>query len=145
MVTEKTIQNCFAHGGFTAKNEEMLNPLHDVEVPSNMIPESFEDVVDQDADAPVVGELTDAEILEATQQSKKARLENEIDETEEELDVEPPLVDLLNSLTNLRKFSQKSGLSASVLNSLHTIEKQISKERVNRTSQQNIQTFSKCV
>ena len=89
MVTEKTIQNCFAHGGFTAKNEEMLNPLHDVEVPSNMTPESFEDVVDQDADAPVVGELTDAEILEATQQSKKARLENEIDETEEELDVQP--------------------------------------------------------
>ena len=120
MVTEKTIQNCFAHGGFTAKNEEMLNPLHDVEVPSNMTPESFEDVVDHDADAPV-------------------------DETEEEMDVEPPLVDLLNSLTNLRKFSQKSGLSASVLNSLHTIEKQISTERVNRTSQQNIQTFSKCV
>ena len=120
LVTEKTIQNCFAHGGFTAKNEEMLNPLHDVEVPSNMTPESFEDVVDHDADAPV-------------------------DETEEELDVEPPLVDLLNSLTNLRKFSQKSGLSASVLNSLHTIEKQISKERVNRTSQQNIQTFFKRV
>ena len=43
-----------------AKNEEMLNPLHDVEVPSNMTPESFEDVVDQDADAPVVRELTDA-------------------------------------------------------------------------------------
>ena len=120
----ETIQNCFAHGGFTAKNEEMLNPLHDVEVPSNMTPESFEEVVDQDDDAPFVGEL---------------------DETEEELDVEPPLVDLLNSLTNLRKFSQKSGLSASVLNSLHTIEKQISKERVNRTSQQNIQTFFKCV
>ena len=131
MVTEKTIQNCFA--------------LHDVEVPSNMTPESFEDVVDQDAAAPIVGELTDAEILEATQQSKKARLENEIDETEEELDVEPPLVDLLNSLTNLRKFSQKSGLSASVLNSLHTIEKQMSKERVNQTSQQNIKTLFKHV
>ena len=29
--------------------------------------------------------------------------EDEIDETKEELDVEPPLVDLLNSLTNLRK------------------------------------------
>ena len=103
-----------------------------------LTPESFEEVVDHDADAP-------AEILESTQQSKKARLEEEIDETEEELDVEPPLVDLLNSLTNLRKFSQKSGLSASVLNSLHTIEKQISKERVNRTSQQNIQTFFKRV
>ena len=75
MVTEKTIQNCFAHWGFTAKNEEMLNPLHDVELPSNMTPETFHAVVDQDA------ELTDAEILEA----KK----DEIDETEDELDEEP--------------------------------------------------------
>ena len=63
------------------------------------------EVVDQDAIAPVVGELTDAEILEATQLSKRARLEED--------------------------------------DSLHTIEKQISKERINRTSQKNITNFFK--
>ena len=71
MVTEKTIQNCFAHGGFTAKNEEMLNPLHDVEVPSNMTPESFEDVVDQDADAPVMGSSQMLKFLKLPNSLKK--------------------------------------------------------------------------
>ena len=52
----------------------MLNPLHDVELPSNMTPETFQAVVDQDADAPVVRELTDAEILEAKKLIWKTRL-----------------------------------------------------------------------
>ena len=64
-------------------------------------------VPDQDADAPVVVELTDLEILEVTKQAKQARLEEDVDESDEELEPEPPLTELLSSLTNLRKFNQK--------------------------------------
>ena len=44
-------------GGFSPKNEDLLNPMHDVQVPSNMTVQSFEEVVDQDADSPVGGNL----------------------------------------------------------------------------------------
>ena len=106
-----------------------------MEVPSNLNVQSFEEIVDQDADAPVVGELTDLEILEVTKQGKQARLEEDVDESDEELEPEQPLAELLSSLTNLRKFSQKSALSSVVLSSLHTIERQIAKEKFNRVTQ----------
>ena len=81
----------------------MLNPLHDVELPSNMTPETFQAVVDQDADAPVVRELTDAEILEA----KKTHLEDEIDETEDELDEEPKVAFLHRFSTQFIQLKNK--------------------------------------
>ena len=68
--------------------------------------ELFEEMVDQDADAPIVGSLTDAEIIQATQLSKRTELE------EDEEEVEIPLSDVLESLTKVRTFSQKSGLSS---------------------------------
>ena len=72
---------------FLKKNEDPLNALHDVDVPADMSRELFEEKVDQDADAPIVGELTDAEILQATQQSKSTELEE--DEEDEEDDEVP--------------------------------------------------------
>ena len=58
LVTETTIKNCFNHGGFAPKNDEELSPLHDVDIPVYMAPDDFERIVDQDADAPDVSELT---------------------------------------------------------------------------------------
>ena len=98
-MTETTIKNCFKHGGFAPKNDEELNPLHDVDIPVNMAPDDFERIVDQDADAPVVGQLTDQELIQASQPSN----DNENDEE----DVEPPLREILESLTKVRTFSQK--------------------------------------
>ena len=74
------------HGGFAPKNDEELNPLHDVDIPVDMAPDDFERIVDQDVDAPVVGELTDQELIQASQPSN----DNDDDESDEE-DVEPPL------------------------------------------------------
>ena len=143
MVSDKTIENCFKHGGFSLKTDEAIDLLHDVLVPTKMIVETFEEIVDQDVESPVVGELTDAEILEVAQQSKRDRLEEDVNESDEELENEAPLPELLSSLTNLRKFSQKSGLSSVVLSSLHKIETQIAQERMNRASQTNITQFFK--
>ena len=44
MVSEETIKNCFKHGGFGAKNDEPLNPLHDVNIPVDMTSDTFEEV-----------------------------------------------------------------------------------------------------
>ena len=70
--------------------------------------ELFEEMVDQDVDAPIVGELTDVKIIQASQQSKSTELE------EDEEEVEIPLSDVLESLTKVRTFTQKSGLSSQV-------------------------------
>ena len=94
-------------------------------------------MVDQDADAPIVGELTDAEIIQATQQSKSTQLEEDGEE------VEIPLSDVLESLTKVRTFSQKSGLSSQVLSSLRIVETMITKEKINRTTQASITNYFK--
>ena len=39
--------------------------------------ELFEEMVDQDVDAPIVGELTDVKIIQASQQSKSTELEED--------------------------------------------------------------------
>ena len=80
MVSEETIKNCFKHGGFAAKNDEPLNPLHDVNIPVDMARDTFEEVVDQDVDAPIIGELTDAEIIQASQESTNIDSEDSEDE-----------------------------------------------------------------
>ena len=67
-----------------------------------MAPDDFEHIIDQDADASVVGELTDQELIQASQPSN----ENDDDESDEE-DVEPPLREILESLTKVRTFSKK--------------------------------------
>ena len=41
LVTETTIKTCFKHGGFAPKNDEELNPLHDVDIPVDMAPNDF--------------------------------------------------------------------------------------------------------
>ena len=114
--------------------------MHDVEVPADMSRELFEQMVDQDADAPIVGELTDAEIIQATQQSKSTELE---EDEEDEEEVEIPLSDVLDSLTKVRTFSQKSGLSSQVLSSLRIVETMITKEKINRTTQASITNYFK--
>ena len=123
-VTETTIKNCFKHGGFSPKNDEQLNPLHDVDIPVDMAPDDFERIVDQDVDAPVVGELTDQELIQASLPSN----DNDDDESDEE-DVEPPLREILESLTEVRTFSQKNGLSTHILSSLKTIENMVTQEK----------------
>ena len=102
--------------------------------------ELFEEMVDQDADAPIVGELTDVEIIQATQQSKSPELE---EDEEDEEEVEVPLSDVLESLTKVRTFSQKSGLSSQVLCSLRIVETMITKEKNNRTTQASITNYFK--
>ena len=57
------------HGGFAPKNDEILNPLHDVDIPVDMAADVFEQIVEQDVDAPVVGDLTDEELIQASQPS----------------------------------------------------------------------------
>ena len=39
-------------------------------IPVDLTRDAFEEMVDQDVDAPVIGEFTDKEILEASQQLK---------------------------------------------------------------------------
>ena len=116
---------CFKHCGFAPKNEELLNPLHDVGIPVDLTRDAFEEMVDQDVDAPVIGEFTDEEILEATQQLKNVAVGEESYDEEE---VEPPLVDILESLNKIRTLSQKGGLFNQVLSSLKTIETLILKK-----------------
>ena len=100
--------------------------------------ELFEEMVDQDADAPIAGELADVEIIQATQQSKSTELE---EDEEDEEEVEIPLSDVLDSLTKVRTFSQKSGLSSQVLSSLRIVETMITKEKINRTTQASITNY----
>ena len=57
------------HGGFAPKNDEILNPLLDVDIPVDMAADLFEQIVEQDVDAPVVGDLTDEELIQASQPS----------------------------------------------------------------------------
>ena len=116
---------CFKHSGFVPINEELLNPLHDVGIPVDLTRDAFEEMVDQDVDAPVIGEFTDEEILEATQQLKNVAVGEESYDEEE---VEPPLVDILESLNKIRTLSQKGGLFNQVLSSLKTIETLILKK-----------------
>ena len=61
-------------------------------IPVDLTRDAFEEMVDQDVDAPVIGEFTDEEILEATQQLKNVAVGEESYDKEE---VEPPLVDIL--------------------------------------------------
>ena len=138
MVTETTIKNCFKHGGFAPKNEEQLNPLHDVDIPVNMAADESEQIVELDVDAPVVGEFTYQELIEASQPSN----DNDEDDSDEE-DVEPPLCEILESLTKVRTFSQKSGLSSQILSSLKSIENILIQEKINRRSQANIKDYFK--
>ena len=100
----------------------------------------FEEIVDQDADAPIVEEQTDAEIIQATQQSKSTELE-EVEEDEKEVEIS--LSDVLDSLTKVRTFSQKSGLSSQVLSSLRIVETLITKEKINKTTQASITNYFK--
>ena len=126
------------HGGFVPKNDEQLNSLYDVDIPVDMAAEEFERIVDQDADAPVVGELTDQELIQASQPSN----DNDDEESDEE-DVEPPLREILESLTKVRTFSQKNGLSTHILSSLKTIENMVTQEKISRRTQANIKDYFK--
>ena len=90
-------------------------------------------------DAPIVGELTDAEIIQASQESTNIDSED----SEDEAEIETPLCEVLESLAKVRTFSQKSGLSSQVLTSLRTIESMISQEKINRTTQANIKDYFK--
>ena len=54
-----------------------------------MAADVFEQIVEQDVDAPVVGDLTDEELIQASQPSNN----NDEDESDEE-EVEPPLCEI---------------------------------------------------
>ena len=138
-MTETTIKNCFKNGGFAPKNDEELNPLHDVDIRVDMAPDDFEHIVDQDMDAPVVGKLTDQELIQASQPSN-----DNADEESDEEDVEPPLSEILEFLTKVRTFSQKNRLSSHILRSLQTIENMVTQEKSSRRTQANIKDYFKC-
>ena len=65
------------------------------------------------------------------------------DDLSDKEDVEPPLREILESLTKVRTFSQKNGLSTHIPSSLKTIENMVTQEKNSRRTQANIKDYFK--
>lgn len=118
LVTPQTIQNCYRNAGFITNSSSDDMPPSPVIVtfppPENMDPETFEELIAVDDDAPVTGELSDSEIIQATLERKRPRVELEEESVEEEEPVikMPSSSELLQSLNNIRVFMESAGLTS---------------------------------
>ena len=72
-VSTATIQNCFKKGGFTNPTMKFIDPVYeeDIELPTGMNEQEFLNWVNVDSKLPVVGEVTDADIVKEIQNHKQ--------------------------------------------------------------------------
>lgn len=113
-VKQPTIVNCYAKAGFEDPEAETVNDeCNTIHPPKNMTPEQFEEAVNQDADLPVCGELTDEELMTEVKRRRLNEQDFSEDDQDDEKTEDVTTKEIHDAVCKIRTFLQLHGLESS--------------------------------
>ena len=124
LLTPDTINNCFRKSKIERSGDApfLLELEEEVNLPENIVPETFEELVNTDEHEACYGNLTDAEIVEQIQQSNVSSDEDDT-ENVQTIDEVPTSAEALTMVEKLETFcSEYSEIIAKLDSIEHFIE-----------------------